>query len=600
MTKLNRKKAQKMKKEGNQHDNRPIKLFEVLTTTSPNKVFLSMILGGLGGITYSIFVPLVLLSLQPSLSRILQPEANSTYWFMGMVEVSSPSQAQFFFITCLIILFCRGISGTLMTQVSTDSQVRLRKNMYGRISKLPIQKLDEIGPSRLITALNNDIQQIADGAAAIPIILIAMMTLFGMLGYLIYVRIEIFLFVIGLIAFGYLTYQIPVKFGTKHMSRGRDNFDQIQEGIKGLIYGAKELKLNTQKQEAFLSEELHRIENKFSASHKKGRTFIIFAMQYSNLISFFTIGAVTYVIANYYTLTRDDLLGAVMVLLYIMGPLTVLVNAVHPLVQANIAARKLNALYKNMPIETISATTVEQIDCQHTLEVKNLEYGYPASKDGEPGFHVGPINLKLSRGEITYLVGGNGSGKTTLAKMLSLHYIPDNGDIYFDEQIVTKENRGICRQSISAIFSDFYLFKKLFGLSGKELDSRAAKYLKLLGLEGKVTVKDGQFSSTSLSDGQKKRLALLVAYLEDRSIYIFDEWAADQDPEFKEIFYYHILPDLKKHNKMIIVITHDDRYFHLADNLVRMENGKVLEGEAFKKIEELEKKEHGMEAGYGI
>ena len=215
---------------------------------------------------------------------------------------------------------------------------------------------------------------------------------------------------------------------------------------------------------------------------------------------------------------------------------------------------------------------------------------YPALK-GEAGFQLGPIDLTINRGEVTYLVGGNGSGKTTLARLLSLHYITEKGHIYFDDQVVTDHNRNACRKSISAIYSDFYLFPKLFGMSDIELDSRAAEYLKQLGLEGKVTIKDGEFSTTDLSDGQKKRLALLVSFLEDRSIYVFDEWAADQDPSFKEIFYHSILPRLKALNKMVIVITHDDRYFHLADKLVRMEDGKILEEDAFKKMEEMEKME---------
>ena len=581
-----------MKTNMNDQENTPIRLFQLLSNTAPSKVFFSIALGALGGIAYSIFVPLILLSLQPALSRIMQPEFGTSYWLLGVFEISSPKQALFFFFVCLLILFCRGISGTLMAQVAIDSSVRLRKKVYARISKLPIQKLDQIGPSRLLTTLNNDVGAIAEGASAIPNILVAATTLFGMLGFLLYVKLEVFLFIIGIIAFGFLTYQIPIRFGRKHIMRGRDNFDAIQEGIRGLIYGAKELKLNQQKRNAFLNEDLYKVEDEYSISNKTGRTFLIFAMTYTNLISFFAIGAVTYVIANYYTLSRDDLLSAVMVLLFILGPITVLVGSVNPLVTARVAARKLNALLGDMPIESASGEISEEIECGQQLRVENVEFVYPALKNAETGFHLGPINLTLNRGEIAYLVGGNGSGKTTLGKLLSLHYIPENGEVFFDNQAVTGENRNSCRQSISAIYSDFYLFTKLFGLSDKDLDSRASESLKQLGLEGKVTVNNGKFSSTALSDGQKKRLALLVTRLEDRSIYVFDEWAADQDPEFKEIFYYHILPNLKKLNKLVIVITHDDRYFHLADKLVRMENGKILDEDAYENLQNLETKKH--------
>ncbi|KZN66278.1 cyclic peptide export ABC transporter [Pseudoalteromonas luteoviolacea] len=560
----------------NNQKNSAIKLFGLLTSTSPNKVFSSIALGGLGGAAYSLLVPMVLLSLQPPLSRIMRPEFETSYWLFGILEVSHPKQALFFFSVCLFILLCRGLSGSLMIQVSVDATVKLRKKMYGRITDLPIQKLDEIGPSRLLTAINKDVEQIAYGASTIPSILVAATTMFGMLGFLLYLRMEIFLFVLALIALGFITYQIPIRFGGKHLMKGRNNFDDIQEGIRGLIYGAKELKLNKKKQQDFLYEELYKSEDEFSQATKSGQTFVIFANNYSNLISFFTIGAVAYVMANYFTLTRDAILGSVMILLYIMGPITVLVGAMSTIVTAKVAAKKLNLLFDEMTIEPSTSKSSVEIRQPSQLKLENIEYVHPALKNEKSGFHIGPINLTFNPGEITYLVGGNGSGKTTLGKLVSLHYIPSNGRVYFDDELIDETNRDVCRQSISAIYSDFYLFTKLFGLSKQGSQERATELLKELGLDEKVTIHNGCFSSTQLSDGQKKRLALLVSYLEDRPIYIFDEWAADQDPEFKEIFYHKILPDLKKLNKVVVVITHDDRYFHLADKLVSMESGRVV------------------------
>ncbi|MFQ3244136.1 MAG: putative ATP-binding cassette transporter [Arenicella sp.] len=555
--------------------NSPTRLFELLSSTAPNKVFFAVVLGSLAGLAYAIIVPLILLSLQPSLSRLMQPEFETSYWLLGIFEISSPTQAFFFFSIVLLILLCRVISEALIAQTSIDATVVLRKTLYRRVSQLPIQSLEQIGPSRILTVMNNDIGAVSEGASVMPNILVAASTLFGMLCFLIYLKLEVFLFIIGIILFGALTYRIPLMFGQKYMTRARNSFDGIQEGMRGLIYGAKELKLNQQKKREFLSESLESFENEFRDAQKRGRVYLSIGMNYGTLISFFAIGIVTYIMANYYTLSRESLLGVVMVLLYITGPIATMIGLVRSIMMARIAAKKLDALLDEMPIE-VSGEVADAADCQQ-VQLKDVWYIYPGVKDGDSEFQLGPINLTVHQGEVTFLVGGNGSGKTTLAKLLSLHYIPEKGDIYFDDQIVTNSNRDACRQSISAIYSDFYLFTKLFGLSSDEVDSRAAENLKQLGLEKKVTIKGGEFSSTDLSDGQKKRLALLVTYLEDRSIYIFDEWAADQDPGFKEIFYHSILPELKKHNKMVIVITHDDRYFHLADKLVKMEGGKILD-----------------------
>ncbi len=136
-------------------------------------------------------------------------------------------------------------------------------------------------------------------------------------------------------------------------------------------------------------------------------------------------------------------------------------------------------------------------------------------------------------------------------------------------------NRDWYRQHFSVVFYNFYLFERLLGLVHSNLDSRVYDYLVQLQLDHKVRVQGGILSTTALSQGQRKRLALLTAYLEDRPIYLFDEWASDQDPLFKKIFYTQLLPELKHRGKTVLVISHDDRYFHLADRIVKLDYGRV-------------------------
>src|SRR5262249_40882734 len=125
----------------------------------------------------------------------------------------------------------------------------------------------------------------------------------------------------------------------------------------------------------------------------------------------------------------------------------------------------------------------------------------------------------------------------------------------------------------------FHLFDSLLGMESPGLDAQARRYLSELRLAHKVKVQNGALSTTELSRGQRKRLALLTAYLEDRPLYVFDEWAADQDPQFKEIFYPRLLPELKARGKAVLVISHDDRYFPVADRILRLEDGKLIADE---------------------
>ncbi|HWC59456.1 MAG TPA: cyclic peptide export ABC transporter, partial [Verrucomicrobiae bacterium] len=200
-------------------------------------------------------------------------------------------------------------------------------------------------------------------------------------------------------------------------------------------------------------------------------------------------------------------------------------------------------------------------------------------------FELGPINLRFRPGELVFLVGGNGSGKSTLAKIITGLYVPESGEIRIDGKTVTDKNRDDYRQLFSAVFVDFYLFENLHGIHNKNVDEQAKLYLDQLHLSHKVKVKDGVLSTTAVSQGQRKRLALLTAYLEDRSFYLFDEWAADQDPLFKDVFYTQLLPELKARGKTVLVISHDDKYFHVADRIIKLDYGK-LDGSGVAKSEE--------------
>ena len=173
----------------------------------------------------------------------------------------------------------------------------------------------------------------------------------------------------------------------------------------------------------------------------------------------------------------------------------------------------------------------------------------------------------------------NGSGKSPLAKIITGLYVPEAGEIRLDGEPITNKNRDNYRQLFSAVFGDFYLFDNLLGLKNANLDAQATEYLELLHLNHKVKVSNGVLSTTSVSQGQRKRLALLTAYLEDRPFYLFDEWASDQDPLFKNVFYTQLLPDLRARGKTVLVITHDDKYFDLADRIVKLDCGRIVESE---------------------
>jgi len=211
------------------------------------------------------------------------------------------------------------------------------------------------------------------------------------------------------------------------------------------------------------------------------------------------------------------------------------------------------------------------------VQWNEVVFSYGKENGTEAPFALGPISLELHPGELVFVIGGNGSGKSTFVKVLTGLYQPTQGNVTLAGRMITEANREWYREHFSVVFSDFHVFHKLLGQSDSEAERLAPQYLRLLHMEQKVTVHERTFSTLDLSQGQRKRLALVTAYLEDRPIYVFDEWAADQDPQYKEIFYKTLLPDLRERGKLVVVITHDDRYFHLGNQVIKLEDGKIME-----------------------
>jgi putative ATP-binding cassette transporter len=264
------------------------------------------------------------------------------------------------------------------------------------------------------------------------------------------------------------------------------------------------------------------------------------------------------------------------IVMFLMSPLDQIMGTLPSIKWAAIAIGRIDNLGLMLREAEIEEAEASPLASWHQIELAGVTHAYRREGRAQ-GFVLGPINLTVRPGEILFVIGGNGSGKTTLAKLLTGLYVPEEGEILLDGQPVTAENRESYRQLFSVVFDDAAVFASLWGLEASDLDQRACEYLRQLELDHVVSVSGGEFSTTSLSRGQRKRLALLTAYLEDRPIYVFDEWAADQDPVFRRVFYLRILPELKRRGKAVVAVTHDDRYFAAADCVIKLDEGKIVE-----------------------
>lgn len=197
------------------------------------------------------------------------------------------------------------------------------------------------------------------------------------------------------------------------------------------------------------------------------------------------------------------------------------------------------------------------------------------SASGSASFTIGPLDLELRRGEVVFITGGNGSGKTTLMKVLTGLYPPRRGRILIDGRPITGDAIEPYRALFTAVFMEHHLFGPTYGLDHPD-PARVAALLARFNLDGIVRCDGDHFAPLELSTGQRKRLAMVIALLEDRPIYVLDEWAAHQDPELRRDFYERLVPELRAAGKTVVAISHDARFFHLADRRLHLDGGRLM------------------------
>ena len=478
--------------------------------------------------------------------------------------------------------FCRlaanFFSQVALTKFSQGTIANLRRDLVRKILAVPLRHLEELGAPRLMAALTEDVLNITQALLVIPGFAVNAAILLGGAAYLGWLSWKLLLGMAGFIIVGGLGYRLLIASGFARLSQAREEEDKLFGHFRALTEGTKELKLHRSRRGAFLAKHLQTATENFQRHNVAAEIRFLLAQSWGHLLFFTLLGLLLFLLPKLQPVTAPALTGYVVTTLYLMGPLAGVLSSLSVFGRAEVSLEKVEKLGLSLAArssEEWSLTRPEPAARFERLELIGARHSYNHEKD-DGSFVLGPINLVFEPGQLVFLVGGNGSGKSTLAKLITGLYPPENGLIRLDGKPITDANRDDYRQLFSAVFEDFYLFESLLGLHGAGLDAQAQDFLVQLHLHHKVRINDGKLSTTALSRGQRKRLALLTAYLEDRPFYVFDEWASDQDPLFKEVFYTQLLPELKARGKTALVITHDDKFFHLADHVIKLDYGKPV------------------------
>jgi putative ATP-binding cassette transporter len=449
----------------------------------------------------------------------------------------------------------------------------MRTELSRRILASPLARLEEVGTHRLMMALTGDIDVLTNALSLIPTLAVNLAVVVGCMIYMSFLTPMLFGVTLVTLVVGAVSYRLPMKKGGRLFRRSRETQDELFAHFQGMTQGTKELKLHSKRLTAFLGQ-IDQTSEELRDLNIQAQLLFTAAATWGWWLSFAVIGGILFLStgANVATLT-----GFVLLLLYLRTPLQQFLDSLPAFTRGAISVRRLQELDRELEghSERLGESGAAASPRWETLDLAGVAHAYRGEK-GDEGFQLGPVDLTFRRGELVFLVGGNGSGKTTFAKILCGLYRPEAGEIRLDGKPVSAGDVDIYRRLFSVVFSDFYLFEKLLGFAQADLDQRATSLLEHLQLKHKLDVSKGTFSTTALSRGQRKRLALLTAYIEDRSFFIFDEWAADQDPVFKRIFYRELLPELRRRGKTVLAISHDDAYYDVADRILKLDYGRMV------------------------
>jgi putative pyoverdin transport system ATP-binding/permease protein len=468
------------------------------------------------------------------------------------------------------------VARLLLNGLAQRTMAELSRDLSRRVLATPLSRLESAGIPRVLAVLTDDVTTIGYAAQWAPALVLNLAVLCGCAIYLGWLSRSILLAVMVAVALGAVGYHLLTRRAYRYLQRARDTRDVLFRHFRALTEGMKELKLHAPRRRAFLSERIATAAEASRRAAVAGVRQLLVADATTQILFYGLLGALILVVPAGPGPDAERVTGYVLVTLYMMAPMWGVLDGWPLIARAQVSLEKVRDLGLLLAPTGDEGEPAAGSPAWRQLELTGVTFAYPSDIEGQ-AFTLGPLDLTLRRGEFVFLVGGNGSGKSTLVKVLTGLYSPQAGVISLDGRPITEGNREWYRQHFSVVFSDFFLFDGLLGLERTDLDARARRHLVELELDGKLTITDGALSTTALSQGQRKRLALLTAFLEDRPIYVFDEWAADQDPHYREIFYRRLLPELRALGKTLLVISHDDRYYGLADRVVKLEYGRLAE-----------------------
>ncbi|MDO8692604.1 MAG: cyclic peptide export ABC transporter [Sheuella sp.] len=486
-----------------------------------------------------------------------------------------------FFLFCFLLLAFLLITNRANRENIHNSQElihRFKMRIMHDILRSDLSRLDQIGRGEILQILARDAQQVSQSVAVLVNLAQSAATLICLTLYMATISLVAFALTLGSSVFIFVLGARQLLSVTGKYVDVMDKDIAANALFEDFLNGYKEIKMNSKR----ALDVTHDIVKMSKDSNTIRQGLLISSTNFFNYLTvmmYVIVGTMIFIVPVFSVGFSQHVTETTTTALFLAASLTGMIQSIPVLSLSNVSAKILRDLESRLSfgMDQFAAKRHDQdFGVVQNITLDHVKYHHPTSHSGRP-FVLGPVTYKFELGKVYYIRGNNGSGKTTLMRLLTGLYAPSDGQILVNGTVVQQPVDKSFRDMFAVVFSDFYLFKKMYGLTNYSQDEIDA-LLKLFKMQGKLSIEHGNFSDLSFSTGQRKRIALLVAILEKRPFIILDEWAADQDPEFRQEFYEHIIPMFREMGKGVIAITHDDQYYDTADHVLYMADGKPIEG----------------------
>ena len=484
--------------------------------------------------------------------------------------------------TTYILAFAACILTFVLSRLFLSKQIIiLSQNVFWNIRKEVVELLTKSKytetqdlKEEIFASIHHDAVNLTNGSMVVINMITQIVLVITCMTYMAFFCLPLFGCTILSLIIGVSVYQFAVIKNNRHFEKSRGLEADFLKQFDAVFHGLKEINVEPRKGYDIQQRNVNRIVDDARETDIKGYVGYLNSMILGQLVFYVTIAFIVLHLGFAFSIETTVVINFVFILLYVLGPIENIMVTIPTLNKAAISVGRMLSIIDQLKEENrnLNLDALKRETQFSKLEMNDMVYTY----NNAEGFNLGPVSFEINAPEIVFIYGGNGSGKSTFIKVLLQLYREDGGKIIWDGQVINDQNRDLYRKNFAVVFSDFYLFDEFYGI--EEVDNELlVEYLELFEVDQKVSIENGQFSSVHLSTGQRKRLAIISALLEKKPVLVLDEWAADQDPEFRRKFYTKVLPILKEKGITVVAITHDDAYYDCSDRIYRMDYGGLVE-----------------------